>query len=556
MPLFEVQNLTYYYPETETPALKNINLRLEEGELVLVVGGSGSGKSSLVRALAGLIPDFYGGKIGGKIYFQGRDLRSWDRRRLRSQVGLVFQDPEKQLVMTTVEAEVAFGLENLGLPPPEMSRRVAEVMSYFNLSPWQKEFIGSISGGQKQKVALASVLAMQPEVLLLDEPTSQLDPVAAEEFFSLVEQLNKEMGYTVVLIEQRLERCLHLADRLILMERGEILQDGPVEEVIRWQARNGYPFLPPVAQFFASLAHPSIPLTVKAGRQELRKLEVCPPGPERPGSLKGVKGPAVVEMKEVWFAYPGGKEALKGINLRINAGEFVAIMGENAAGKSTLLKHMAGLLKPGRGRVTVWGKDTRSTPIAQIAREVGYLPQNPEDYLFQDTVEEELRFTLKNFGLKDDGRMEAVLERLNLSGCRQVNPRDLSSGERERVALAAILVARPRLLLLDEPTRGLDFRLKAELGRLLSRLTGEGVTVVTVTHDVEWVAEYAERVILMYDGRIVSEGPKAEVLSDSLCYSPQMARLFRGWARGVLTVREGLERVRVNGERLYAGQSG
>jgi len=549
--------LTYYYPETQTPALKNINLCIEEGEFVLIVGGSGSGKSSLARALAGLIPDFYGGKIGGKIYFKGQDLWSFDRRGLRSQVGFVFQDPEKQLVMTTVEAEVAFGLENLGLPPKEMLRRVAEVMSYLNLSPLKKEFIGSISGGQKQKVALASVLAMQPEVLILDEPTSQLDPVAAEEFFSLIEQLNKEMGYTVVLIEQRLERCFHLADRLVVMERGEILQDGPVEEVVRWQVRNGYPFLPPVAQFFGLLNHPAIPLTVQEGRQELKKMSVCHLSPGKVSKLKGYQGRAVVEMKDVWFTYPGGCEALKGINLRINAGEFVAIMGENAAGKSTLLKHIAGLLKPGRGRVMVLGKDTCTTPLVQMARQVGYLPQNPNDYLFRDTVEEELQFTLQNFGLKDDGKIDFILDRLNLKGCRMVNPRDLSSGERERVALAAILVAKPQLLGLDEPTRGLDYRLKGELGRLLAGLTREGLTVVTVTHDVEWAAEYVDRIILMFDGRIISDGPKNEVLSDSLCYSPQMARLFRGLARGILTVSEGLEKVQVNGgERVYAGQSG
>lgn len=556
LPLFEIKNLTYYYPDTPTPALKNINLRIEEGEFVLIVGGSGSGKSSLARALAGLIPDFYGGKIGGKIYFKGQDLWNFGRRCLRSQVGFVFQDPEKQLVMTTVEAEVAFGLENLGLPPKEMLRRVAEVMSYFNLSPLKKELIGNISGGQKQKVALASVLAMQPEVLLLDEPTSQLDPVAAAEFFSLIEQLNKEMGYTVVLIEQRLERCFHLADRLVVMERGEILQDGSVEEVVWWQVRNGYPFLPPVAQFFGLLHHPTIPLTVKEGRRELKKIWACPLNLGKVSPWKGYHGRAVVEMKDVWFSYPGGCEALKEINLRINAGEFVAIMGENAAGKSTLLKHMAGLLKPGRGRVIVLGKDTRTTPLVQMAHEVGYLPQNPSEYLFRDTVEEELQFTLQNLGLKDEGKIDAILNQLQLTGYRKLNPRDLSSGERERVALAAILVAQPKLLLLDEPTRGLDYCLKGELGRLLAGLTKEGLTVVTVTHDVEWAAEYADRIILMFDGRIISDGPKNEVLSDSLSYSPQMARLFRGLARGILTVREGLEKVRVNGERVYAGQSG
>lgn len=559
--LFEVQNLTYYYPESDSPALRNINLSIEEGELLLVVGGSGSGKSTLARVLAGLIPDYYGGKIGGKVFFQGKEMAKFGRRALSTNVGIVFQDPEKQLVMSSVEAEIAFGLENLGLPQKEMFRRVAEVMSFLNLSPLKNEFTAHLSGGQKQKVALASVLAMHPKVLILDEPTSQLDPVAADELFYLVERMNKEMGYTVVLIEQHLERCFHLVDRVVVMEKGEILCEGPAREVVQWEAENSFPFIPPVARFFASLRAPFVPLTVKEGRQELKKLlpaqentggevSAAPGGNCSPGGCWGKKEKcegALVKVKDVWFAYPNGIEALKGVSLEIQQGEFVVIMGENAAGKTTLLKHLVGLLKPARGSVLVMGKDTRKVSLRELAGEVGYLSQNPNDHLFQGTVEEELLFTLRNLGLEDDGVVDEILERLGITCYRNLNPRDLSSGERQRVALASVLVARPKLLVLDEPTRGIDYRLKKELGGFLKELAEEGVAVAVATHDVEFAAEYSQRVLIMFDGRIVCDGPKADVLGGSLFYAPQMARLFKGYADGVLTVEEGIARICFHG---------
>jgi energy-coupling factor transporter ATP-binding protein EcfA2 len=555
--LFEVENLTYYYPETERPALHNVNLTIEEGEFLLVVGGSGSGKSSLARALAGLIPDFYGGRIGGKVRFKKNDLRTMDRRSLAREVGIVFQDPEKQLVMTGVEAEVAFGLENLGLPQAEMFRRVAEVMSFLGLTHLKTEFTSTLSGGQKQKLALAAVLAMQPRVLLLDEPTSQLDPAAAEEFFNLLKRLNEEMNLTIVLVEQRLDRCFHLADRVAVMENGTIVREGLPGAIAAWQAAKGLPYVPPVAAFFAHAGSPGVPLTVvpltvKEGRRLVKEFFFSrykcagtdtPRGqqelaPARPG------GKPVIEIKDLWFAYPNGREALRGINLSAGKGEFVALMGENAAGKTTLLKQLAGLLKPARGRVLINGSDTRKTTPHQLARHVGYLSQNPNDYLFQDTVAEELHFTLRNLGLPDEGRVDRLLDKLGLTRQRQNNPRDLSSGERQRVALASVMVAGPQLLVLDEPTRGLDYGLKAGLGSLLQEIAGEGTTIVTVTHDVEFAAEYACRVVMLFDGRIACDGPKHMVLGSSMFYAPQISRLFQDVDNSVLTFREALEKLR------------
>lgn len=534
--------MTYYYPEGEKPALKGINLSIEEGEFLLITGGSGSGKSTLARVLAGLIPDFYGGRFGGRVYFQGRDLGRMDRRKLAREVGIVFQDPEKQLVMTSVEAEIAFGLENLGLPRVEMSRRVAEVMGFLDLAEIRQEFTAHLSGGQKQKLALAAVLAMQPRVLVLDEPTSQLDPVAAEEFLNLVKRLNEEMGLTIILIEQRLERCFHLADRVVLMEDGQVRYEGTPEQLSRWAVQRDIPFVPPVARFFARIGFPSIPVTVKEGRQLLRSNFNRREFPPLKPAVKADPEEQVLAMIKVWFTYPDGKEALQDISIQIAAGELVALLGANGAGKSTLLKTMAGLLKPGRGRVQVMGRDLSNGGRPGDSR-IAYLSQNPNDYLFQDTVEEELLSTLKNFGLPDDGIVDEILEKLDLQRYRRANPRDLSSGERQRVALASILVARPRLLLLDEPTRGMDYPLKEKLGEMVTGLSREGVSVVLVTHDVEFAANFASRVLLLFAGRIVADGPKHQVLGQSVFYSTQIGKMCRGYVDGVLTLQEALDRL-------------
>lgn len=566
MALFQSENLIYYYPERERPALKDINLCIAEEEFLLVIGGSGSGKSTLARVLAGLVPDFYGGRFGGRVYYAGQDIREMDRRQLAREVGIIFQDPEKQLVMTSAEAEIAFGLENLGLPPAEMSRRVAEVLNFLDLTEVKQKFTAHLSGGQKQKLVLAAVLAMQPRVLVCDEPTSQLDPVAAEEFLNLVKRLNEELGLTIILIEQRLERCFHLADRVVYMDGGQITYEGTPAQFARWAAPREIPFIPSVTRFFASSGFSAIPVTVKEGRRLLRSNFNCRESPDpmparqdNPGvpvllsssrvasgkqrAVKGNTREPVLSLSKVWFAYPDGKEALQDVSMQIAAGELVAVLGANGAGKSTLLKTMAGLLKPGRGRVLVQGRDLVSNGEQPGAGRIAYLSQNPNDYLFQDTVEEELLFTLKNFSLPDDGVVDELLAQLGLASCRRINPRDLSGGERQRVALASILVTRPRLLLLDEPTRGMGYRLKEELGNILAAQSQQGAGVVLVTHDVEFAAAYATRVLILAAGRVVADGPKHQVLGQSLFYATQIGKMCRGYVDGVLTLPEALARL-------------
>lgn len=549
MAFIKIKNLTYYYPDNKNPALDSISLEIPEGQFVLVVGGSGSGKSTLIRAIAGLVPDFYGGTYGGKVYLDDKEIKQLDRRSLVQQVGMVFQDPETQLVMTNVEQEVAFGLENLGLPNSLMKRRVMEVTSALALSDYFHSFTPELSGGQKQKVALASVLAMQPDILLLDEPTSQLDPISGEEILTMIRRLNEENGITVVLIEQRLERCFHLADRVLVMDKGKIIFDHHAPDTIsRWAVKNNTSFIPPLAKLFAGVGFSEVPTTVKQGREILKSyyplLNLSTETPTRAEKTKKSQkssGETIIDIQNLWFTYPNGQEALKNINLKIISGDFVVIMGENGAGKTTLMKNINGLLKPGRGRVKVLNRDTKKLSVEELASTVGYLSQDPNDYLFLPTVGEELFFTLKNLGLTDDGNCEEILDRLQLTPYVDSNPRDLSTGERQRVALASVLAAKPKLLLLDEPTRGLDYRLKEELGDILLQLQREGIAILVITHDVEFAAEYADDIVLMAEGSIIARGNKYEMLSGSTFYSPQISKLFNNIADNVVTLNQGKE---------------
>jgi energy-coupling factor transport system ATP-binding protein len=536
----QIQDLTYYYPGAARPSLAGINLNIGAGEFILVTGPSGCGKSTLIKILAGLLPGFNAGTYGGQVYLGEKELRQLDRRSLVKQVGMVFQDPESQLVMTGVEQELAFGMENLATPNHVMKSRMMEVCSLLGLSGQRQSPIDVLSGGQKQKVALASVLALQPDVLILDEPTSQLDPVASEDILTAVKRLNEENGLTVILVEQRLDRCFHLADRVLLMKDGRVVYDGIPGEAVRWAVTRRYPFIPLLAGLFAETGYPEAPLTVKQGRAIISKW--LPPGGVHLKNLTdGSPGQAgcLVEVKNLWFTYPDGEEALKNVSLKVKAGEFVVIMGDNAAGKTTLLKNINGLLKPGRGSVRVGGRDTRKLRVEELAPVAGYLSQDPNDYLFMPTVREELAFTINSLGLEDNGLGKRMLERLGLAGHIDKNPRDLSTGERQRVALACILVARPRVLLLDEPTRGLDYNVKAELGQLLKELQNEGMAVVLVTHDVEFAAEYGSSIVLMDGGTVVTSGSKYDLLSGSSYYSPQISRLFNKWAPRVVTREQG-----------------
>ncbi len=552
MELYQVKNLTYYYPEKDEPALYDIELNIGEGEFVFLTGHSGCGKSSLLRALAGLLPAYYGGAIAGEIRFDGRSLASWNKRELSRNIGLVFQDPEQQLVMTSVEQEIAFGLENLGLALPEMRRRVAEVLSLFDLTGLRSSSTFTLSGGQKQKVVLASILAMYPRVLLLDEPTSQLDPIAAQELLHYIQRLNLEWGLTIIMVEQRTDRCFHLADRVVLMERGRIIQQGSPRDIAGWADERFRFFIPPVAQVFSALGAEKIPLTIKEGRKLLREYKLSPAA-EAGGTLAAACGCAgkfpdaamFLEIKNLEYAYQKHLLCLEDINLSFSSGEITVILGENGAGKSTLLKLICGLLTSRHGRILLEGQDITGLPAEMLAGRIGYLSQDPNDYLFHDTVREEIAYGLKVRGQKDFGRVEETLQHLEIAHLADSHPRDAAGGERQRIALGAVLVTDPHVLLLDEPTRGLDSAVKGRLVKLLRTLRDEGKTLVIVTHDVEFAVEVADRAVILSGGRVVAEGDCKTVLSNSLYYASQINRLFRGLAPEVLTVEEAIKKLKI-----------
>ena len=551
--MIKIKDFTFHYSGAEKPALKDINLEIEDGEFVLVTGPSAGGKSSLCRCINGLIPHFYGGKVAGRVEVQGLDTAKHSPRELATKAGMIFQDPENQLVTQDVEREIAFGLENLAFPRDLIARRIEESLYTIGIADLRQRPLHELSGGEKQKVAIASVLALHPEVLMLDEPTSELDPKSAEEVLSIAQRLNDELGITVILIEHRLDRVIQHADRLMVLDGGEIVVDGKTRDVLHrnyqelCQAGVG---IPPIIRLAHQLkemgvAHAETPLTVKEGRLMLQevfqKVSGKLPQPDEKGD-----GRPVIEVEKLWHVYDNGPAALRNVNLKVRGGEFVAIMGRNASGKTTLVKHLNGLLSPTRGVVSVDGIDTRKTTVAGLARKVGFVFQNPNDHLFADTVEEEVAFPLKNLGLGSGevrSRIDEVLARFRLEEYRKKYPRDLSGGEKQRVALASVLAIQPGILILDEPTRGMEYRLKAELMSFLHEYAGQGNSVILVTHDVETVAEYAARVILLSEGSIVVDGDKREVLSRALLFSPQINRLVQAFGKygvpdDILTVEE------------------
>jgi len=551
--LIKIRGLNFSYNGADKPALRNINLTIEDGQFVLLTGASGGGKSTLCRCFNGLVPHFYGGKISGKAEVQGLDILAHPPKELATKVGMVFQDPENQLVTADVEREIAFGLENLGYPKNLIARRIEEALDTVGIAPLRFARNNELSGGEKQKVAIAAVLALHPEVLVLDEPTSELDPQSAEEVLRLLERLNDELGLTVILIEQRLDRVVHLVDRMLVMGDGEIIAGGTPGEVMNGDIGGLGIGLPPVIRLMRELkshdaALNGLPLTVKDARLRLQK--VLRDAKTASFAEGGVNPEAVLNMDRVWFAY-GERAVLKNISLDIDRGGFIAVMGRNASGKTTLVKQLNGLLKPSKGKIRLDGVDTRKSTVASLSRRVGYVFQNPNDHLFADTVEDEIAFSLRNRGADENhiaSAVEVMLDEFGLSQYRKSYPRNLSGGEKQRVALASVLVGEPEVIVLDEPTRGMDYVLKKKLVNYLDDYRRRGNTVIMVSHDVETIAECAERVVLLSEGRVVVEGSKREVLSKALLFSPQINRLAQalsgyGVADTTLTVGEMLEQI-------------
>ncbi len=530
--MITLRDVTFTYPEASRPVLDRLTLDIEEGSFVLVMGPSGSGKSTLLRCLNGLVPHFAGGTIGGQVRVAGLDPVALGPRHMSRHVGFVFQDPEAQCVVERVEDELAFAMENFGLPPLLMRKRVEEVLDQLGIAHLRERRMSTLSGGERQRVAIAAVMTLQPQVLVLDEPTSQLDPQAAEEVLTAVQRLNQDLGLTVVLAEHRLERVLQFADRVLYLPGdGRPPIYGPPREVMG-QAD----LAPPIIQLGKALGWDPLPLTIKEARRFVDASPRVSSAPELHPQVSDTE--PVVEFQHISFAY-NGRPALKDVSLTIRRGELVAVMGRNGSGKTTLLKHVVGLLRPQEGRVALFGRDIRDEETQRIVQRVGYVPQNPNALLFADTVWQEVVFTRRSHHLPAGGEAE-LLETLGLAGLAHAYPRDLSVGERQRVALAAILAAEPEVLLLDEPTRGLDYWQKQALVGYLQGQKARGRTTVLVTHDVELVAACADRVVILGDGQVVVDGPTRQVMTQSLVFASQVNKLYRD--PQVLTVADLLPR--------------
>lgn len=531
--MIEVKQLTYQYPGTERPALQDVSLQVSAGEFVLVTGASGAGKSSLLRALSGLAPHFSGGAVSGTVRVAGCDPIVDGPQRLSRHVGTVFQNPEAQAVLDRVEADIAFALENAAIAPQEMRIRVEEVLHLLELTELRHRPLHTLSGGERQRTAIAAALALRPQILALDEPTSQLDPQSATDVLNALARLNEDLGLTIVLSEHRLERVLRYAERVVVLEDGRIVADGMTPGVLEQMEQ-----LPPLGDLGRRLSWHPLPLTVKEAQRFLPALPATNDnGRQQTNVTPPVSGrEPLLEAEDVYFGY-GSRPVLRGVNLKVHPGEAVVLMGRNGSGKTTLLKTLVGLLKAERGSIAIAGQSIAGREVADICRDVAYLPQTPDDLLFADTVREELETTLRNHRIKAEGqRVEALLARLGLDCHAAAYPRDLSVGERQRVALGALMVTKPGLLLLDEPTRGLDYKAKANLVDLWQGWQREGLGLLLVTHDVELAAQVADRVLILSDGEIIAAGPARDVLSGSPLFAPQMARLFPG--RGWLTVND------------------
>lgn len=547
--MIQFEHLTYTYPGATTPALNDISLELPDGELILVVGPSGSGKSTLLRCINGLVPHFSGGALAGNVRVEGLDPVAATPKVLSRHVGFVFQDPEAQFVMDRVEDEIAFALENAAMSPQEMRVRVEETLDLLDLEPLRDRPLKTLSGGERQRVAIGAALALRPQILVLDEPTSQLDPKSAEDVLNALVRLNTDLGLTILLAEHRLERVLPYVDRVVyLPEDGSpVLFDTPRAIL------NQIDLVPPLVKVGKALNWQPLPLTIKDGLRFSRRWfeqwsathQLPPPAHAASGAAKArLAGERPYLKTQKLTVQYGNRTVLRNVDFAVWPGEIVALVGRNGAGKTTLLKSLVGLVRPQSGSIWIEGESTAGRDVAAICQHVGYLPQDPNSLLFADTVQDELMATLRNHGLatKSGGEWQVaanaraaepdeLLRRLRLTGKAHAYPRDLSVGERQRVALAAVTVTLPGALLLDEPTRGLDYMAKHELTALLKDWRASGAAIVLVTHDVELAAALADRVVLMSQGEIIADGEPAAVLGASPLFAPQVARLFptTGW---------------------------
>ena len=546
MEKIKVDNLSFSYPSSDKLALDSVSLSIPESEFVVLCGKSGCGKSTLLRHLKKSMNP-YGNKLGS-VSFDGEEIEGMSDRDAASKIGYVQQNPDNQLVTDKVWHELAFGLESLGYSNSVIKRRVAEMASYFGIQTWFRKSVSELSGGQKQLLNLASVMAMQPEVLILDEPASQLDPIAARDFLSTVHRLNRELGVTIIISEHRLEEIFPLADRAIVMDAGRIIANAKPSEVAIQLAGSGeddvhpmYYGMPPVMKLFPKELvrwQDSLPMTLREGRILMEKLfengtlRLKDEGAFKLTSEKDeASGRAAIKLKNLYFRYAkNSDDVLRGLNLEIEEGRLHCLLGGNGSGKSTTLKAICEIIKPQSGKVK----------IADNYR-VAMVPQNSQALFTEITCEEEVLegMCYQSIELEEKvQRTEEMLRLMEIDHLRKSNPYDLSGGEQQRLALAKVMVSNPDILLLDEPTKGLDPFFKQTLGRILRSLCKENKTIFMVSHDIEFCAEFGDRCSMFFDGEIATSGSAKEFFSGNNFYTTVENKLTRRWCEGIITGEE------------------
>ena len=517
--ILQFEKVSYRYPGSDVWAIHDLDLTIRPDESVLVAGASGSGKSTFCRASIGLVPHFHQGQLTGRVLLDGLDTRQHPVYQLFRHAGLVFQNPDAQLFNHTVEAELAYGLESLGLSPIDIEERLTWVEKLLGLESLTKRLPHTLSGGEKQRVALGAILALRPSVLLLDEPFTHLDPKGAEQLRDTLRTIRSE-GIAMIIVEHRLHEIITDVDRLIVLHQGEKRSDGSPHQVLSGDISTYGLNLPPLVRLFRALGWGKTPFTVEEALGEIRSNHLSPnvvldfqeKNSIVVGSPSSALGP-VVEAEDLWFGYKGNS-VLRGVHLNLDRGECVALIGPNGAGKTTLVKHLNGLLKPDRGSLKVLGLDTRRTSVSKLARHVGFAWQNPNDQLFRTTVREEVLTGPKVLQAYDPAWCNRLFERLGLGPLLDRSPFSLSEGQKKRVSFAAALAPQPGLIIFDEPTAGQDDPFRRELAELIHELQREGRTVVLVTHDLEFAAQHASRWLILAEGQIIADGSPDAVMAN------------------------------------------
>jgi len=515
------------------------------------MGHTGAGKSTFSRCLNRLIPHFHKGNYSGEVRILGNSIVGKRVYDLVGEIGLVFQDFESQLFSTNVELEVAFGPENLCLPREEIKERISDALQLVKLKGFERREPASLSGGEKQRLAIASILAIKPKIVVMDEPTTDLDPQGKLEIFSVARLLKSE-GYTVLFIEHEAEAVLE-ADKIVIMDRGRVVTEGKPHQILRdVELLENHGIRPPqIAKLFQEIDEPSYPLTMEDALKVFQKRDWKISDEKYADLLKKEEetryGDKIIEVNGLEYIYPGNINALDNLSMQIRQGEFLAIIGQNGSGKTTLVKHFNGLLKPSKGEVRISGEDTKGKLVSELGRTVGYVFQNPDHQIFSDTVEEEVAFGPRNLGIpreKIPRFVEEALKDVGLEGYEKRDPFSLTKGERQRVAIASILAARPRVLILDEPTTGLDYREQKSIMELLKSLNQKEHTIIIITHSLWLVAEYAKRVLVLHQGKIILDDGTRKVfsqeenLANSFLRLPEIIRLSNRMGRTLLSVDE------------------